>query len=334
MLGASQRPTRTTSPNQLRLPIRSLPADSALHSELEWAARSTHRCRTRSAIRCCWPRLCRSAIPKVLPCTTARGRIGIITTCRYRHNVHLIRAANRYVSYGDRKKFCAALKSVYTAEAAHAALMELAESPIGPEIPRSHRCLATCLGPVHPLPSVRSGRPQGHLHDQQHRIPELPAPQDHQEPRPLPLRRRRHQAALASHPRTSKTNVPAPAKRTATKQPAPEPLSATSSKAPPSWAGPPRSTPSTPPTQTASHPPTKTEKPPTKNYCPTHRKFDKLLFEGNKVETSTLVPVLKKFKERHAIADMVVVADAGMLSAANLKRHRGRRVLLHRRVPD
>jgi transposase len=42
------------------------------------------------------------------------------------------------------------------------------------------------------------------------------------------------------------------------------------------------------------------------------------LFEGNKAETSTLVPVLKKFKERHAIADMVVVADAGMLSAANL----------------
>ncbi|MEV4901228.1 IS1634 family transposase [Citricoccus sp. NPDC055426] len=42
------------------------------------------------------------------------------------------------------------------------------------------------------------------------------------------------------------------------------------------------------------------------------------LFEGNKAETTTLVPVLRQFQHRHGIADMVVVADAGMLSAANL----------------
>ncbi|WP_430298484.1 IS1634 family transposase [Sinomonas sp. B1-1] len=42
------------------------------------------------------------------------------------------------------------------------------------------------------------------------------------------------------------------------------------------------------------------------------------LFEGNKAETTTLVPVLKAFQERHGVTDMVVVADAGMLSAANL----------------
>lgn len=42
------------------------------------------------------------------------------------------------------------------------------------------------------------------------------------------------------------------------------------------------------------------------------------LFEGNKAETSTLVPVLTSFQQRHGITDMVVVADAGMLSAANL----------------
>ncbi len=42
------------------------------------------------------------------------------------------------------------------------------------------------------------------------------------------------------------------------------------------------------------------------------------LFEGNKAETTTLVPVLRQFQSRHGIADMVVVADAGMLSAANL----------------
>lgn len=41
-------------------------------------------------------------------------------------------------------------------------------------------------------------------------------------------------------------------------------------------------------------------------------------FEGNKAETRTLIPVLEAFKERHGVRDMVVVADAGMLSASNL----------------
>jgi hypothetical protein len=43
------------------------------------------------------------------------------------------------------------------------------------------------------------------------------------------------------------------------------------------------------------------------------------LFEGNKAETKTLIPVLTDFRQRHpSVADIVVVADAGMLSAANL----------------
>jgi transposase len=42
------------------------------------------------------------------------------------------------------------------------------------------------------------------------------------------------------------------------------------------------------------------------------------LFEGNKAETKTLVPVLTGFAERHHVDKVVVVADAGMLSAANL----------------
>jgi hypothetical protein len=41
-------------------------------------------------------------------------------------------------------------------------------------------------------------------------------------------------------------------------------------------------------------------------------------FEGNTAETTTLLPVLRGFVERHQVSDMVVVADAGMLSAANL----------------
>ncbi|MDO5092534.1 MAG: IS1634 family transposase [Propionibacteriaceae bacterium] len=42
-------------------------------------------------------------------------------------------------------------------------------------------------------------------------------------------------------------------------------------------------------------------------------------FEGNKPETHTIIPVVRAFQERHGVADMVVVADAGMLSASNLE---------------
>jgi hypothetical protein len=42
-------------------------------------------------------------------------------------------------------------------------------------------------------------------------------------------------------------------------------------------------------------------------------------FEGNKAETATIVPIAKQFQDRHDLADMVIVADAGMLSAANLR---------------
>lgn len=41
-------------------------------------------------------------------------------------------------------------------------------------------------------------------------------------------------------------------------------------------------------------------------------------YEGNKAETLTIVPIVKQFQARHGLADMVVVADAGMLSMANL----------------
>ncbi|MCT1436911.1 transposase [Brachybacterium paraconglomeratum] len=41
-------------------------------------------------------------------------------------------------------------------------------------------------------------------------------------------------------------------------------------------------------------------------------------FEGNHAETRTIVPIIRQFQARHHLADMVVVADAGMLPAANL----------------
>jgi len=54
--------------------------------------------------------------------------------------VHLIRAANRFVSYTDRKAVSAALKPVYTAptvDAAQLALLEFAESDLGRKYPAS-----------------------------------------------------------------------------------------------------------------------------------------------------------------------------------------------------
>lgn len=42
-------------------------------------------------------------------------------------------------------------------------------------------------------------------------------------------------------------------------------------------------------------------------------------FEGNRAETTTIIPLVTQFQARHSLADMVVVADAGMLSASNLR---------------
>ena len=41
-------------------------------------------------------------------------------------------------------------------------------------------------------------------------------------------------------------------------------------------------------------------------------------WEGNKAETTTIIPIVEAFQAAHGIEDLVVVADAGMLSAANL----------------
>jgi hypothetical protein len=42
-------------------------------------------------------------------------------------------------------------------------------------------------------------------------------------------------------------------------------------------------------------------------------------FEGITAETTTILPIIRQFKERHRLEHMVVVADAGMLSANNLR---------------
>jgi hypothetical protein len=43
-------------------------------------------------------------------------------------------------------------------------------------------------------------------------------------------------------------------------------------------------------------------------------------FEGNKAETKTMLPVIESFMAAHALPDVTVVADAGMVSEANQKQ--------------
>jgi len=40
-------------------------------------------------------------------------------------------------------------------------------------------------------------------------------------------------------------------------------------------------------------------------------------FEGNRAETTTMLPVIQAFMAAHQLPDVTIVADAGMVSAAN-----------------
>ena len=65
---------------------------------------------------------------------TATWPAATVQTC----TVHLIRAAARFASYGDRKGLCAAMRPIYTApdlDAAETALLEFAGSPPGRKYP-------------------------------------------------------------------------------------------------------------------------------------------------------------------------------------------------------
>jgi transposase len=42
-------------------------------------------------------------------------------------------------------------------------------------------------------------------------------------------------------------------------------------------------------------------------------------FEGNRAETLTMIPTIKAFMTAHGLHDVVIVADAGMISEANMR---------------
>lgn len=118
----------------------------------------------------------------------------VVQTCV----VHVIRNAMRFVSYQDRKKIAKSMKTIYTAptvEAAELALKDL-DAEWGRQYPRRDRRMAPGLERIHPVPRLPGRTPPCRLHHQRHRIHQLPTPQNHQNPRTLPLRRRSHEAAL------------------------------------------------------------------------------------------------------------------------------------------
>ena len=59
-------------------------------------------------------------------------------------------------------------------------------------------------------------------------------------------------------------------------------------------------------------------------------------FEGNRAETTTMVPVLRAFLDAHRLTDVTVVADAGMVSEANKRaiEAAGLSFILGARIPD
>jgi hypothetical protein len=59
-------------------------------------------------------------------------------------------------------------------------------------------------------------------------------------------------------------------------------------------------------------------------------------FEGNKAETRTMLPVIEAFKAAHDLADVTIVADAGMISADNQQAIEDARLsfILGTRIPE
>jgi hypothetical protein len=59
-------------------------------------------------------------------------------------------------------------------------------------------------------------------------------------------------------------------------------------------------------------------------------------FEGNRAETKTMLPVITEFMTAHHLAEVTVVADAGMISAANQKgiEDAGLSFILAVKIPD
>ena len=154
------------------------------------------------------------------------------------------------------RSVAAALRPIYTAptvEAAESELLAFADSDARPHYPATVATWENAWERFIPFlafpPEVRKIIYTTNAD----RVPELPAPQDHQKPGALPDRRRRDQAAVAGHPRHRRQTRPSTAPRRKACPATSAPPPAGSSKAPASKAGNPPSAPSPWPTPTINH---------------------------------------------------------------------------------
>jgi len=60
------------------------------------------------------------------------------------------------------------------------------------------------------------------------------------------------------------------------------------------------------------------------------------IFEGNKFEGHTMLPVIKLFQAKYALKDVIVIADAGLISAENIKelKQQGYRFIVEARIKN
>jgi transposase-like protein len=114
--------------------------------------------------------------------------------------VHLIRNSLNLASWKDRKPLAAALKPIYqaaTAEAAAAALEAFSQSDWGRKFPTVAAMWQRQWEQVIPVLRLSARSASDYIYDQRHREHAHAAAQDRQQPRPLPQRRSRQQAAVS-----------------------------------------------------------------------------------------------------------------------------------------
>src|SRR5215218_7068292 len=112
--------------------------------------------------------------------------------------VHLIRSSLRYVNYRDRKKVASALRPIYTAPNADAALeeLDLFEREWGQRYPPTVRAWRSCWEHVIPFLALPGELRRAVYTTNTIEGPAPPGPQGDQDPRALPRRAGRHQAHL------------------------------------------------------------------------------------------------------------------------------------------
>ena len=115
--------------------------------------------------------------------------------------VHLLRGSFRYASYNDRKKLAAGLRPIYTAVSVDAAeeAFEGFEATWDAKYPAIIRLWRNSWDVFVPFLAFPPRDPPSCVYDKHDRIDQLPAPESHPQPGPLPDREGSPQTAVSRH---------------------------------------------------------------------------------------------------------------------------------------